>query len=155
MTRVEIPFSKIGASLKCTNIMFEQAPNHVTGELQLMLTAYVATEKQRPFVYTTDRDWWQMFKRRFFPKWLIARFPIIVEKHEVSVKTVYPFLSTNIPPKIHGDRIMVMINDRPVGMFVNGTEAFTPMEEKRYQSTLFNQQREAFCFNCHKPLDQR
>jgi hypothetical protein len=36
------------------------------------------------------RDWWQAFKQRWFPRWLRARFPVLLIHRKFSNKVVYP-----------------------------------------------------------------
>jgi hypothetical protein len=150
--RIEIPFEKFGSHLIATSAAFETQKKEILDNLACTLTAWIATEKQQPFVWTTPKTWWQMFKRDYFPKWLLEKYPIKTDRHEVSVKTVYPHLKTKLPSKIHGDRILVMVNELPVGTFVEGTPGFTPLEEHRYHEELFSKQLSDYCFNCHQRI---
>jgi hypothetical protein len=35
-------------------------------------------------------DWWQAFKERWFPAWLLKRFPVVRVGYIVEVKALYP-----------------------------------------------------------------
>ena len=47
--------------------------------------------------YSYPADWWQAFKLRFFPAWLIKRFPVVY-RHLV-ISAIYPDIKV---PKIQG-----------------------------------------------------
>ena len=38
--------------------------------------------------YKIPVDWWQAFKERFFPKWIIKRFPIVYRN--LTISALYP-----------------------------------------------------------------
>jgi hypothetical protein len=40
-------------------------------------------------------DWWQAFKERWFPKWLLKRYPVIETIETIDIKALYPTI--NIP----------------------------------------------------------
>lgn len=48
------------------------------------------------------RDWWHAFKQRFFPKWLLKRYPIEMKKKVVKLEVFHLCPHVNIPWK--GDR---------------------------------------------------
>ena len=45
--------------------------------------------------------WWQHFKLRWFPKWLLKRFPVVYEIRKVDVQVIYPTLNIAWPEKQH------------------------------------------------------
>lgn len=155
MIRLDLQLHKFGTNLCITNAMFEASKGSVAHEMECRLTAYICAENQPPYRYYTPLSWWQMFKEQWFPKWLLRKYPVKKVEHLINLKTVYPFLRTEIPPHMHGDRIQVLINDQPLGMFMEGTEAITPIEEMRYKSILLSGQLSGFCPKCHKPIDER
>lgn len=38
-------------------------------------------------------DWWEAFKARWFPAWLLERYPVLYRVHEFEVKATYPDLN--------------------------------------------------------------
>lgn len=66
-----------------------------------MFDDYVAAQV-RGYVWSQDAgkkevvrypaDWWQAFKARWFPAWLLARYPVIHKVYEFQVKATYPDL---------------------------------------------------------------
>lgn len=73
------------------------------------LQAFLASERQDPFVYQTPKSWWEMFKVRWFPKWMLKRFPAVFYDHEVTVKTLYPKLKSKLPLDLMGPYVQVMV----------------------------------------------
>lgn len=35
-------------------------------------------------------DWWQAFKKQYFPAWLLKRFPVKMESVTISLDAIYP-----------------------------------------------------------------
>jgi hypothetical protein len=35
-------------------------------------------------------DWWQAFKQRWFPKWILKRYPVIETVQVIDIKALYP-----------------------------------------------------------------
>jgi len=48
------------------------------------------------------RDWWHAFKERFFPKWLLKRFPVENKKKVVKLEVYHLCPHINVPYR--GDR---------------------------------------------------
>lgn len=44
-------------------------------------------------------DWWQAFKERWFPVWLLRLTPIRYTAHEINASVIYPSLKINVPPE--------------------------------------------------------
>lgn len=50
---------------------------------------------------TYPKTWWQHFKLRWFPKWLLRRYPVIYNVRKVDIQVVYPTLNIAWPQKQH------------------------------------------------------
>ncbi len=61
----------------------------VSGEIVYRVEGHVYGE-QRSQVVEYPRGWWQAFKLRWFPKFLLTRFPVINTKIKVEFDTVFP-----------------------------------------------------------------
>lgn len=44
------------------------------------------------------KDWYQWFKQRWFPKWLLRRYPILKIRHVIKHKIAYPKLAKDFHP---------------------------------------------------------
>lgn len=84
------------------NIDVEQTINFITNQVVLTFRADIVGQKLEDFKYPAD--WFQAFKERWFPKWLLDKFPV---KYKVlEVKALYPQL--HVPPEVHNPIIHVM-----------------------------------------------
>ncbi|KKN22523.1 hypothetical protein LCGC14_0914210 [marine sediment metagenome] len=50
----------------------------------------VCGEDLEPIVITVLEDWWQAFKLRWFPQFLLKRYPVRTVTHTWDVKQMYP-----------------------------------------------------------------
>ena len=57
-------------------------------EFRVQHELYAEKHPQRRIIY--PRDWWQAFKKRWFPGWLLKRFPVVYTEYVISVATLYP-----------------------------------------------------------------
>lgn len=67
----------------------------VTGALIYELNATLAGKRQTEVVATVPRDWWQHFKQRWFPAWMIKRFPVVNEDIVKTTRRMCPHLATD------------------------------------------------------------
>ena len=128
MKRIELDLTRFG--LTCTQSRFEQYQDlqNPAGYLVNQLTALFASEPQDAQRVEWPATWWQHFKQRFFPAWLRAKFPVRMERREFTVKTLYPFLKTNLPLKVVGPRVMILVNDIPAGVFMADLDGAVPSQ---------------------------
>jgi len=124
--RVDLDLKRVG--LTATSSTYAYRVDHVMGELVHQLTALFASEKQDPYVFSYPATWWQHFKQRFFPAWLLRKFPVRMAEKRLDVQTLYPYLKTSLPLKAMGPRVMIMVADRSIGSFLPDTPGSTPQE---------------------------
>lgn len=63
--------------------------------------SFVWCEPQLPIEIKYPSDWWQAFKQRWFPKWLLRKYPVCETVHIIDRKVVYPDLVISIKDKKH------------------------------------------------------
>ena len=68
---------------------------------------YVWSEQLERIVIEYPADWWQAFKKRWFPSWAIARWPAKHTRHVLDVKAKYPEFSPQ-PPNLGAARLTVL-----------------------------------------------
>lgn len=79
----------IGFELKIAREIVSELDRYVGYKIR----AYVWSQdagKKVTFKYPSD--WWQAFKERWFPAWLLKRYPIFYTVQEFQVKATYPDL---------------------------------------------------------------
>lgn len=154
MPVIQLSLQKV--EINASGLLFEANPDLILNQMMYRLTGYVAFEDQQDYKYYTPTSWWQMFKQEYFPIWLLKRFPITRKETAITVKTIYPFLKTKLPPEIQGHKIMVLVNDAPLGSFVLGTDGMSPIEVKNQQyelkRELICEQSHPYCNKCHRPI---
>lgn len=147
MQEISIPFERLG--ITCTSARYLREDSQILGDMVHRLVARFATEKQDPFVYYTPKNWFEHLKATIFPKWLLAKWPAKQTRHEVSVKTVYPFLKTKIPPDIQGPFVTVIFNDTNWCNFLADTEGVDRFEWKKEVTAKLMKEHLADFHKCH------
>lgn len=126
------------------------------------LTALFASEEQRPYVVETPAGWWDHFRLEVFPKfgrlgrWALKRWPLKVTRHEIGVRTVYPYLKTQLPLSLAGERVILLVNDASAGSFMPEANGLTPVEwPKKAEAILFSDRyatKHLLCSRCQRPM---
>jgi hypothetical protein len=58
-----------------------------------ILIKFVGQEKLYCTGVTYPRDWWQAFKKRYFPKWLLRFTPVAYTDWRVDTQIIYPLIA--------------------------------------------------------------
>jgi len=53
-------------------------------------------------VISFPRDWWQAFKKRWFPKFALRLWPVIYTEHHIETKAYYPDFRPSLPEQGYG-----------------------------------------------------
>jgi hypothetical protein len=59
------------------------------------------------------RDWREAFKERWFPSWLLSRYPVVYKTHRIDVREIYP----DYRPVVHDQTFLLKLAQ------YDGTEA--------------------------------
>lgn len=89
-----------------TSIRVEEHLDFMSNEIAITLQGFIWGNHIQSIQY--PRDWWQAFKERWYPKWLLAKYPVRYKVFEVDVKALYPDLKYDIPG--HKARIVSQAN---------------------------------------------
>lgn len=55
--------------------------------------------QQQEIIY--PKDWWQSFKDRFFPRFMLKKFPVKYTRYSIDIRAIYPELRILHPnPKV-------------------------------------------------------
>lgn len=71
------------------------------------LCAWLASEKLASIHVKYPEDWWQAFKERWFPRWLLKRFPVKYHEERYEARAFYPDVS--LPTERHYVRIVTVV----------------------------------------------
>lgn len=69
-------------------------------EFAVRVVGFVYKQELRDVSVKYPCDWWQAFKERWFPKWLLKRCPVIYRNHEYKAVALYPMLALPKDPYI-------------------------------------------------------
>ncbi len=82
----------LGTSVKVIqDVLYNQVRVAVRGFVWAESESVQRTEIKYP------RDWWQAFKERWFPKWLLEKYPVDYHHITVDVKAIYPDFKQALP----------------------------------------------------------
>lgn len=74
----------------------------IADDIVISVRGYIwADENEYHKTISYPADWWQAFKLRWFPAWLLQLFPARKITHEISAKTIYPELKVSAPHMAH------------------------------------------------------
>lgn len=74
-------------------------------ELRVRVRAFVLAENVGEKYVSYPADWWQAFKKRWFPKWALSKWPVIYKTHKFSFSLTYPGFLPALPEREHRYRI--------------------------------------------------
>lgn len=68
-------------------------------QIRIAIHGYVWAESEhvRYQEIKYPRDWWQAFKERWFPKWLLTKYPVDYYVTMISVDAIYPEFKQKLP----------------------------------------------------------
>lgn len=67
-----------------------------------ILRAFLASEKAGIHTVRYPLDWWQHFKVRWFPRWLLSRYPAKYRTEEFEFGVLYP----NFRPSVRDQKVI-------------------------------------------------
>jgi len=76
-----------------SNLSLDTMVDSVSRDMVLTLTRRRATENLGTVSFNVHADWFQGFKEKFFPKFLLNKFPVRYDIIEVSAKAFYDNLT--------------------------------------------------------------
>ena len=63
----------------------------------LSIKAYVLADNFKHYEHKYPKDWWQSFKDRWFPKWILRKWPVVYTKIVIDVRALYPEYRPALP----------------------------------------------------------
>src|SRR5690242_19260424 len=73
----------------------------IKNRMTLLVHGYVWGESGETRTIRYPATWWDALKQRWFPRWLLARYPATYREHEISLKTLYPNFKISMPHETH------------------------------------------------------
>lgn len=69
--------------------------------LVLRIKGFVWGEQAKRREVSYPKDWWQAFKKRWAPKWFLARWPVENTTVVMDAKLIYPDINISLPDERH------------------------------------------------------
>ena len=82
----------------------------ICNRLTLIIRGYIWGESGKTQTIRYPATWWDAVKERWFPIWLLSRYPATYREHEISLKTLYPNFKISMPRETHV--LKYMVHDR-------------------------------------------
>lgn len=67
----------------------------------LRIQGYLWGELGETRTISYPATWWDAVKQRWFPRWLLVRYPTRFQHHEITLKTLYPEFRISMPNEPH------------------------------------------------------
>ena len=77
----------------------------MTDQLVVELRSFVWSEDVGKEQFKYPADWWQAFKARWFPQWMLNKWPIKYTRVTLDVKATYP----NFHPSLPNEQVVYQI----------------------------------------------
>lgn len=104
LEKFEIGVSKeIGKASLLLNseIYIEDLSRNLGRSIVVQLRGFLWSEKLKSSFVRYPSDWWEHFKQRWFPNFLLKKYPVKETVHEFSASIVYPDYKPSIPNERH------------------------------------------------------
>jgi len=79
--------------------------HHLTDQLVIQIQGYLLGETKEPEPIVYPKTWWDALKIRWFPKWLLKRYPAERVRHDIKFNIMYPNFRVRLPTEDHIVRI--------------------------------------------------
>lgn len=79
----------------------EIADDFIKNRVTLMIQGYIWGESGKTQLIRYPATWWDAVKERWFPRWLLTRYPATYREHEITLKTLYPNFKISLPRETH------------------------------------------------------
>lgn len=92
---------RISNRLLDPQILFSEDRAFVHNAVDMQVEGYIWGERGKSETIKYPATWRDAFKERWFPKWLLARYPVQYRIHEISTTTLYPNFKISMPRDTH------------------------------------------------------
>ena len=100
-----LPITRVGAESLAVSLIEPNGYYPVENMLVVRATYDFWEEQLETREKLWPATWWQHVKERFFPRWLLRRFPVRYDQYVVNTVALYPHLS--FPDQAHVHKIRV------------------------------------------------
>jgi hypothetical protein len=95
--KTKLAFMTAGLPPSLIDEKFEVRDSFISDLLRGYLSGYLWGEPGPTRTIKYPVDWWSAFKVRWFPAWLLNRYPALYQCHQISLNTLYPLFRVSLP----------------------------------------------------------
>lgn len=97
LERIPISCSLMISRAQLENFHITEVADWINNRFTYQLHGYLLGEHLRKEQVTWPADWWEAFKGRWFPTFLLKRWPVKYVGYVFDVKALYPKLNFSLP----------------------------------------------------------
>lgn len=108
MREIQLERIKIAFTEKVSNELLgavvdirEENDDFVHDWTTLRIQGYLWGESGETKTISYPATWWDALKARWFPLWLLARYPAVYQHYQIDLKTLYPNFRIAMPNETH------------------------------------------------------
>jgi hypothetical protein len=104
---IQLERIKIGLMQRISNhllgasVLFSEQDSFIYNSVDMRIRGYIWGERGKSEAIKYPATWRDSFKERWFPKWLLARYPVAYRVHEINTTTLYPNFRISVPDQTH------------------------------------------------------
>jgi hypothetical protein len=104
---IQLEKIKIGLMQRVSNhllgpeVRFSEVESFINNSVDMQIHGYVWGERGKSETIKYPATWRDSFKERWFPKWLLDRYPVQYRVHEINTTTLYPNFKVSMPRDVH------------------------------------------------------
>jgi hypothetical protein len=92
---------RLPGSLFDAEIRFSEEQSFVYNAVDMQIQGFIWGERGKSETIKYPATWRDAFKERWFPSWLLARYPVNYRVHEINTTTLYPNFKVSMPRDTH------------------------------------------------------
>jgi hypothetical protein len=88
-----------------------------TNLVSVQIKGYIWGERGKSETIKYPKNWREAFKERWFPAWLLRRYPVVYRVHEINTTTLYPNFKISVPDQTHVLKFQTLARDVAADVF--------------------------------------
>jgi len=109
LDKIQLGWQQVLSKTVLLDARMDRIEDIVTGNFIYRIDGYIWGEHLPEKNISYPSDWWQAFKARWFPEWLLKRYPAKYTTQHITASIIYPGLNPSIPDRTW--RLKMWINE--------------------------------------------
>jgi hypothetical protein len=95
---------------------FSELESFVSNSVDMHVRGYIWGERGKSETIKYPKNWREAFKERWFPAWLLRRYPVVYRVHEINTTTLYPNFKISVPDQTHVLKFQTLAREVKLGI---------------------------------------